>query len=125
MKPLLSILFFLLLIYIAICSLMYAMQERLLFFPEKLDKWHDFRTNYYTNFEEIFIPVEKGIELNALHFKTTNPKGVVLFLHGNAGSLNSWGAGADLYLKNGYEVFYLDYRGYGKSEGEIKSFQKC
>lgn len=121
MKILFNILIFLLLIYVGICGLMYAVQERLLFFPERLDKQHDFRATYYTPFEEVFIPVEKDIKLNALHFKTANPKGVVLFLHGNAGSLNSWGAGADLYLENGYEVFYLDYRGYGKSEGEIKS----
>ncbi|MEM6807085.1 MAG: alpha/beta fold hydrolase [Bacteroidota bacterium] len=121
MKTLLSILFFLLLIYIAICGLMYAFQERLLFFPEKLGKNHDFRATYYTPFEEVFIPVKDGIALNALHFKTANPRGVVLFLHGNAGSLNSWGAGADLYLDKGYDVCYLDYRGYGKSQGEIIS----
>ncbi|MEL6255336.1 MAG: alpha/beta fold hydrolase, partial [Bacteroidota bacterium] len=121
MKGLLGVLFFVFFLYVAICALMYVFQERLLFFPEKLDPSYDYHKVYFTEFEEIFISVEEDVALNGLLFKSPEDKGLVFFLHGNAGALNSWGTGADLYLDQGYDVFYLDYRGYGKSGGVIKS----
>jgi hypothetical protein len=41
-------------------------------------------------FEEVTVPVEAAT-LNALVFRVQNSKGIVLYLHGNAGSLSSWG----------------------------------
>ena len=40
-------------------------------------------------------------------------------MHGNAGSLSSWGGVAETYTNLNYDIFILDYRGYGKSEGSI------
>lgn len=116
-----GILITLLLLYIGVCALMFAMQERLLFFPNKLEKDFPFETVLYEDFEEVNHRVGEEIELNTLLFPLKNAKGIVLFFHGNAGALDSWGTGAELYLRNGYEVCYVDYRGYGKSEGEILS----
>jgi pimeloyl-ACP methyl ester carboxylesterase len=59
--------------------------------------------------------------LNALLFKTDSAKGLVFYLHGNAGSLDNWGDVARRYTALDYDVFMLDYPGYGKSEGAIKS----
>jgi len=42
-------------------------------------------------------------------------------LHGNAGTVETWGNIATNYTKLGYDIFILDYRGFGKSEGEITS----
>ncbi|HZH38384.1 MAG TPA: alpha/beta fold hydrolase [Flavisolibacter sp.] len=54
-------------------------------------------------------------------FKTDSAKGLVFYLHGNAGSLDNWGDVARRYTALNYDVFMLDYPGYGKSEGAIKS----
>jgi pimeloyl-ACP methyl ester carboxylesterase len=54
-------------------------------------------------------------------FKADTSKGVIFYLHGNAGSLRSWGDVAQTYMDLSYDVFLLDYRGYGKSEGTINS----
>ncbi|MEO6850645.1 MAG: alpha/beta fold hydrolase [Mucilaginibacter sp.] len=46
---------------------------------------------------------------------------MIFYLHGNAGALDSWGDIAQAYTDKHYDVFMLDYRGYGKSEGMITS----
>lgn len=117
----------LLLLYIAVCLLFYFFQERFLFFPQKLSA--DTRFTYPYDFEEYFIEVAEGVKLNGLLFKAEAGKrgqdaaarGLVFYLHGNAGALNSWGYAAEEFLQEGYDVFIPDYRGYGKSEGVISS----
>jgi alpha-beta hydrolase superfamily lysophospholipase len=107
------------LLYAAICVLVYVVQEKLIFFPEKLSP--DFRFAFQVPFEEISLQTQDKVLLNAVLFKADQPQGVVFYLHGNAGSLNSWGDVAPVYTALNYDVFMLDYRGYGKSEGKISS----
>ena len=109
----------LLLIYLCVCTLLYFFQEKLIFFPEKLSP--DFKFRFYQDYQEISIKTDDNVTLNALLFKAQKPKGVIFYLHGNAGSLNSWGEVAEIYTALNYDVFMLDYRGYGKSEGKIYS----
>lgn len=59
--------------------------------------------------------------MNGLLFTSEESKGLVFYLHGNAGALDSWGEVAKTYTRLNYNVFILDYRGFGKSEGTIKS----
>ena len=122
----------LLLLYIAVCLFFFFFQEKLLFYPQKLPS--NARFVYPYEFEEFFIEVEEGVRLNGLLFKAPNvrekigrhsnsqkARGLVFYLHGNAGALNTWGYAADEFLQEGYDVFIPDYRGYGKSEGTISS----
>lgn len=89
----------------------------MVFIANKLPKSYKF--NFTEKFEEINISSYDGIKLNGLLFKTENPKGLIFYLHGNAGSLDTWGNNADYYNNLGYDIFFLDYRGFGKSEGKI------
>jgi len=57
--------------------------------------------------------------LNALHFKQEDPKGLIFFLHGNAGNLVDWATDLQFYKRGNYDLFIFDYRGYGKSTGKI------
>ena len=109
----------LLVLYVLICGLLYFFQEKLIFFPEKLSK--DYKFPFLASFEEISIKTADQVNLHALLFKVPQPNGVIFYLHGNAGALNSWGEVADIYNQLGYDVFLLDYRGYGKSQGQISS----
>lgn len=121
--PLLTTLLILLIGYLLLCLLLYFQQEKLIFFPRKLPKDYVFR--FDEAFEERFIQAPDGVMLHGLLFKAgttrSHSQGLVFFLHGNAGALDQWGELADVYTRLNYDVFMLDYRGYGKSEGEINS----
>jgi uncharacterized protein len=105
------------LLYGAIVAFFYTSQENLIFRPSTLPASHQFNL---PNTTEIKIPV-KGAELSALHFKQPGSKGVIFFLHGNGGDLSSWLRSTDFYAKNNFDVFMIDYRGFGKSTGKIES----
>ncbi|WP_295801487.1 alpha/beta fold hydrolase [uncultured Microbulbifer sp.] len=106
-------------IYAVICALFYFNQEKLIFHPVKLDSSYKFKFTH--PFEEINLTTADGVNLNALLFKSDDPKGVVYYLHGNGGCLKGWGLNAGKFLENQYDVFMLDYRGYGKSGDSISS----
>lgn len=109
----------LVLLYIVLCIGLYFYQENLIFFPRQLSQ--NFSFSFEAPFEEIDIPVKESDTLNGLWFKQDSSKGLVFYLHGNAGALDGWGQAAPTYLKFGCDIFLLDYRGYGKSTGKISS----
>lgn len=115
----LNLLIIILVFYLVICGLLYFFQEKLIFFPEKLDK--DYQLTFYQDYQEINIKMHDNILLNSILFKADSSKEVIFYLHGNAGSVNSWGEVAAIYTALHYDVFMPDYRGYGKSEGKIRS----
>jgi uncharacterized protein len=89
-------------------------------FPaSKLNKDYTFR--FKEKYEEKFIPVSDGVTLNAILFHADSSRGVVFYLHGNTGGLDKWGKLAHVYLDLHFDVFMVDYRGYGKSGGSIKN----
>ena len=103
--------------YIILCAALFFFQEKLIFFPEKLSK--DFKFSFPGKFEELTIQAGNNTLLNAVLFKSDRTKGLIFYLHGNAGSINSWGDIAGTYTAMNYDLLLLDYRGYGKSEGSI------
>lgn len=102
--------------------LLYFNQEKLIFFPHQLNK--EYQYTFDLNFEEINIKTEDQKLLNGLLFTTENSKGLVFYLHGNAGSLNNCADVAKTFTDLNYDIFMLDYRGFGKSEGSINSQQQ-
>ncbi|MFK7773210.1 MAG: alpha/beta hydrolase [Saprospiraceae bacterium] len=114
---LLQFLYFIVGLYLLICILLYFFQDRLIFFPQKLAVDHTF--NFVGDFEEKFFQVDDKTMVHALHFFSKNPKGVILYFHGNAGALDDWGEVADDFVKMDYDVLISDFRGFGKSTGEM------
>lgn len=118
-RILLKVVVILSILYALFCGGFYLFQERFIFYPQKLDKDYDF--NFKGNFEELNIKTQDGLRLNSLLFKADSTKGVILFLHGNAGALNTWGELAPFYTEQKYDILFIDYRGFGKSDGEIEN----
>ncbi|RYY76694.1 MAG: alpha/beta fold hydrolase [Gammaproteobacteria bacterium] len=94
-------------------------QEKLLFHPDPATPNHKFDL---TNTSEVYIDVP-GAKLHALYLRQPEEqsRGIILFLHGNAGNLETWFTHADFWLETGYDVLMPDYRGFGKSTGKILS----
>jgi pimeloyl-ACP methyl ester carboxylesterase len=102
---------------VGLLGLVYLHQEKLLFFPQRLAQ--DF-TLPIPDLEQVAIHVE-GATLVAIHLKLPQPKGVIFFLHGNAGNVADWIGDPQLYRAANLDLFMVDYRGYGKSSGRIES----
>ncbi|TMM29600.1 alpha/beta hydrolase [Polaribacter aestuariivivens] len=97
---------------------LYFFQEKFIFLNgNQIDR--DYQFNFENNFEEVFLKTEDNQEINAVHLKLPNPKGIVLFFHGNKGNIKRWGKRAAHFLNYNYEVFIIDYRNYGKSTGNF------
>ncbi len=104
--------------FVAFFGYLFATQESMIFPGTPLAP--DYEFEFKVPFEEVRIPVD-GAELNGLHFRQADPRGLIFFLHGNGGNLASWTSEAEFYRRINYDMFMLDYRGYGKSTGRIES----
>lgn len=92
-------------------------QRGLIFYPEVLAQ--NYQYQFKTPFEEVTYAPGPNVQINALLFKKVKPKGVILYFHGNAGSLSSWGRIGEMLADYNYDLLIWDYRGYGKSSGEV------
>ncbi len=107
-----------LVLYGAVLAALWFWQERLLFHPEALAPDQPLATEPDVHERVIEVP---GARLSVLELRLPDPKGVVFFLHGNAGNLASWFVNTALYRRANYDLVMFDYRGYGKSSGRIQS----
>jgi hypothetical protein len=88
----------------------------MLFLSETLPPDYQYRIG-----EELKITVDEGIDLSCVYIKNENPKGVILYLHGNKGNNKRCTYQAKQFILDGYDLVMPDYRGYGKSDGIIES----
>jgi len=102
--------------YIALALIVFLVQEKFIFKPEKLPS--DFVYQYDVPFHELNFNVEPGVVINGLHFHVENPLGLVLYFHGNTRSIKGWARYAKDFYRYKYDVVLVDYRGFGKSTGK-------
>lgn len=105
-------------LYLSVVAALWWDQEGLLFHPVPLPTDHRF--DFGADVHETWVEVP-GARLNALHLRLPNPDGVVLFLHGNGGNLEDWFTAVPSFRQANFDLFMLDYRGFGKSTGQIES----
>lgn len=107
------------LLYSGICVLFYFTQEKLLFNTLKLQHNHVFE--FANSFEERYIVMPDKQNLHGVLFKAKESKGLILWFPGGRGMIDSIGVNAHFYTDLNYDLFVLNYRGFGKSEGKISS----
>jgi pimeloyl-ACP methyl ester carboxylesterase len=100
---------------------MYFAQESLIFHPEKMAEKE--KIDFDIPMAEMQLKSYDGTKLSAVFCsprKVLSNK-IIFFLHGNAGNLHDQKQAAKFYTDLGYNFFTFDYRGFGKSEGNIIS----
>jgi len=117
MVKLKKVVLFLLSAYLLISTMLYLLQEKLIFLPSKLPS--DYTYSFTQPFEEINLTAADGAVLNGIHFKQEQAEGVIVYYHGNAGDLTRWGNIALFFVEKNYDVIIMDYRTYGKSTGKL------
>lgn len=106
----------LLVVYVLGGVLLYVIQDWLLFHPEPLAREHRFA--FPQPFREENFTRDKKRNLNLVRFETREPKkGIVLYFHGNLRNIERYAPFTGLFTRSGYEVWMVDYPGFGKSTG--------
>ncbi len=106
-------------VYCLVGIIAYTWQEKLLFHPVALKA--DATFNFPPPYKEVNIPVDHSTKYNIVQFTVPNNniRGVVLYFHGNRDNINHYASAANTIAKHGYEVWMIDYPGFGKSTGKI------
>lgn len=75
---------------------------------------------YELKYDDVYFNSKDETLLHAWHiYPKMESKGLIFVAHGNAQNLSSHFVSWVWLIEEGYEIFIFDYRGYGKSEGEI------
>jgi alpha-beta hydrolase superfamily lysophospholipase len=101
-------------LYAIACTGFYGLQDKLTF-PGTPPWTHPLANNAV----ERTITASDGTLLNGVLFKAVASKGLVFYLHGNGDKLDNLATIAHYYTDLHYDIFFLDYRGYGKSQGHL------
>ncbi len=88
-----------------------AQFEEKFYFPKK--EWREVKIPYL----EDFISVEEDTIHTAFFQPKVTPKASVLFFHGAGGNISTYMYMIEPLVENGYQVYAVDFRGYGKSTG--------
>jgi len=93
-------------------------EREMSFHPEKYDPKRPWR--YPAGAEDVFFNTEDGVHLYGWFLTGSTPKNgiAVLLFHGNGGNVAGVSHDAAFFQQRGFDVLAIDYRGYGKSEGE-------
>lgn len=103
------------LVYAGICVVYFLFQEKFIFVPTLPGEAFEIKLTLET--EEFQLKTPLGGSIHCLLVKAENSRGLVFYLHGNTGSLKRWQFMAEEVAGYGFDVFVMDYRGYGKSHG--------
>jgi len=104
--------------YAAVVFMVWLTQDRLVYFPHIAGAATATPARAGLAFETVRIPTADGETLAAWWVPATPLRGVVLLLHGNAGSIADRIDYLPHFNAMGHAVLLVDYRGYGSSTGK-------
>ena len=107
--------------YALLLALLWGFQEKLLFHPPVEPLAKDFKFPFVLPHEELTV-AHQGEKAHGVLAKAKDSRGLILYFHGNAGDLRHWfDLAEDLASRLRFDVLMVDYPGFGKSEGAIRS----
>lgn len=105
-------------IWLMVNILTTLLQDWFIFIPTRLDPAYEYK--FAGPYCEIDLDAAQSGRLNVLWFKQDLKKPsekVIVYYHGNAGSLARWAGLHRYFFDLGYDFLIYDYRGFGKSRG--------
>ncbi len=121
LNGILSLLALILVVYLALCLFLFLSQSRLLYYPN-IPSRAIVATPERAGlaYESVEILTEDGVRLDGWYLPVDgDARGVLLFFHGNAGNISHRLDSLKIFTDLGLDVLIFDYRGYGRSEGEV------
>jgi fermentation-respiration switch protein FrsA (DUF1100 family) len=106
-------------LYGSICVYLFFMQAKLIYYPnvpsrELTATPKDIGLDY----ENISLITSDQVKLHGWFIPAKQEKGVLLFLHGNAGNISHRLDSLEIFHDLGLSTLIIDYRGYGRSQGK-------
>ncbi|XP_038051324.1 protein ABHD13-like [Patiria miniata] len=110
---------------VAILGLAYNIQDKLLYFPDEPESSRFYVAPPQSTglpYEDLYLQTSDRVRVSAVLFKQAEPlfsrAPTVLFFHGNAGNIaHRYFNAHGLYAMCGCNILFLEYRGFGRSEG--------
>lgn len=106
------------LVYLLVVAMAWAFQERLLYLPHMGREHVGTPADRGLAWSAVTLKTEDGLALDAWWLPHDTPRARLLFLHGNAGNISHRLDSLMQFHRQGLSVLILDYRGYGRSEGQ-------
>ncbi|MBK4729949.1 alpha/beta fold hydrolase [Oxynema sp. CENA135] len=109
--------------YGGICLYLFARQNRFIFFPTRAI--HTSPADYDVAYEDVWLDVPDNGKGERIHGwwlpgpEGERPAGVLLYLHGNGSNVGANLEAALRFRQFGFSVLLVDYRGYGRSQGDF------
>lgn len=105
-------------------GVMYLQQPSMIFFP--LRELVQTPKEWGLAYEDVGLYSSDGVDLHGWYIPADSVRDVsapgtgkvLLFFHGNAGNISHRRDSIEIFRRLGMDVFILDYRGYGKSQGK-------
>jgi fermentation-respiration switch protein FrsA (DUF1100 family) len=70
------------------------------------------------DYEDVSLTTSDNERLHGWYIPAVNPRGVLLFFHGNAGNISHRLDSIKIFHELGLDTLIIDYRGYGQSTGK-------
>lgn len=109
------ILILLSLVYLGLGSLLFFLQDSMVFIPSKGAPKNN-PDMIGLKYEDLLLD-SGDHKINAWFVPHHSPQGTIFFAHGNAGNLGHRLSTVQLWHELGYNIMLYDYSGFGKSEG--------
>lgn len=95
---------------------MFLRQPSMLFFPSA--EIEATPQDWGMQYQDVSLTTADGKQLHGWYIPHPDSNRVLLFFHGNAGNISHRGESVRIFHRLGLNVFIIDYRGYGKSQGK-------
>lgn len=103
--------------YVCLAIFLMAFQSHYVYFPDRAIAVTPDAIGI--PYEAVDFEAADGVGLAGWFIPAENPRGTLLFCHGNAGNISHRLESVEVFNRLDLNTFIFDYRGYGQSEGKI------